>query len=130
MINSTLTAPSQRVKLSCGGDSFICLHSNLKKLGLFLQTSTSFHIFDFASTFYFINNMPRIKQSPRKNPRDLPNPTNWASILRNNHHKYFCLSFCDLMRRDGCILRSDRCILQRNGYKLLILKIFIFYSIL
>ena len=78
--------------------------------------------FDFASTSHFINNMPRIKQSPRKNPRDLPNPTNWASILRNNHRKYFYLNFCVRMRSDGCILRSDRCILRRDGYKPLILK--------
>ena len=34
MINYTLTAPPQRVKLSCGEDSFIFLHSNLKSLGL------------------------------------------------------------------------------------------------
>ena len=37
--------------------------------------------------------MPRVKQTPKKNPRDLPNPTNWASILRNNHRKYFYLNF-------------------------------------
>ena len=37
--------------------------------------------------------MPRVKQSPKKNPRDLPNPTNWASILWNNHRKYFYLNF-------------------------------------
>ena len=78
--------------------------------------------FDFASTSHFINNMPRVKQSPRKNPRDLPNPTNWASILRNNHCKYFYLNFCSRMWSDGCILRLDRCILRRDGYKPLILK--------
>ena len=37
--------------------------------------------------------MPRVKQSPRKNLRDIPNPTNWASILRNNHRKYFYLIY-------------------------------------
>ena len=69
--------------------------------------------------------MPRVKQSPKKNPRDLPNPTNWASILRNNHRKYFYLNFCGTMRRDGCILWSDRCILWWDRYKPLILKTFI-----
>ena len=29
-INSTLTAPPQRVELSCGEGSFICLHLDLK----------------------------------------------------------------------------------------------------
>ena len=67
--------------------------------------------------------MPRVKQSPRKNPRDLPNPTNWASILRNNHRKYFYLNFCGQMRSDGCLLWLDRCILWQDGYKPLILKI-------
>ena len=85
----------------------------------FLQVFT----FDFTSTFHFIINMPRVKQSPRKNPRDLPNPTNWASILWNNHRYYFYLNFCGWMRSDGCILWLDRCILQRDGYKPLILKI-------
>ena len=66
--------------------------------------------------------MPRVKQSPRKNPRDIPNPTNWASILRNNHRKYFYLNFCGRMRSDGCILWSDRCILWQDEYKPLILK--------
>ena len=37
--------------------------------------------------------MPRTKQSPKKNPRDIPNPTNWASNLRNKHCKYFYLIF-------------------------------------
>ena len=69
--------------------------------------------------------MPRVQQSPKKNPRDLPNPTNWASILRNNHHKYFYLNFCSSMQRDGYLLRSDICILQWDGYKSLILKTFI-----
>ena len=69
--------------------------------------------------------MPRVKQSPKKNPRDLPNPTSWASILRNNHRKYFYLNFCGLMQWNGCILRSNRCIWQQNEYKPLILKIFI-----
>ena len=86
----------------------------------FLQVFT----FDFASNFHFIDNMPRVKQSPRKNPRDLPNSMNWASILRNNH-KYFYLNFCSRMQSDGCILWLDRCILWWDGYKLLILKIFI-----
>ena len=67
--------------------------------------------------------MPRIKQSPKKNPRDLPNPTNWASILWNNHCKYLYLNFCSRMLSDGCIFWLDRCILRRDGYKLLILKI-------
>ena len=69
--------------------------------------------------------MPRVKQSPKKNPRDLPNPTNWASILRNNHRKYFYLNFCSSMRQNGYLLRSDRCIWRRNEYKPLILKTFI-----
>ena len=96
-----------------------------KKLGFDLQSSTSFYIFDFASTFRFINNMPRVKQSPRKNPRDLPNPINWVSILRNNHCKYFYLNFCGSMQWDGYILQSDRCTLRWDGYKPLILKTFI-----
>ena len=88
-INSTLTAPSQRVELSCGGDSFICLHSNSKILAL-IQSFLQVFTFEFLlGIFHFINNMPRIRQSPRKNPLDLPNPTNWVSILRNNHRKYF-----------------------------------------
>ena len=37
--------------------------------------------------------MPRSKQSPKKNPRDIPNPTNWASNLRNKHCKYFYLIY-------------------------------------
>ena len=37
--------------------------------------------------------MPRTKQSPRKNLRDIPNPTNWASNLQNNHCKYFYLIY-------------------------------------
>ena len=37
--------------------------------------------------------MPRTKQSPRKNLRDIPNPTNWASDLRHNHCKYFYLIY-------------------------------------
>ena len=44
--------------------------------------------------------MPRTKQSPRKNLRDIPNPTNWASNLRNNHCKYLYLIYvlgCDRM---------------------------------
>ena len=44
--------------------------------------------------------MPRTKQSPRKNLRDIPNPTNWASNLQNNHCKYFYLIYalgCDRM---------------------------------
>ena len=49
---------------------------------------------------YIIIKMPRTKQLPRKNPRDIPNPTNWASNLRNNHCKYFYLIYalgCDRM---------------------------------
>ena len=69
--------------------------------------------------------MPRVKQSPKKNPRDLPNPTNWASILWNNHRKYFYLNFCGSMRQNGCILRLNRCIWQWNEYKPLIFEIFI-----
>ena len=41
----------------------------------------------------YIIKMPRTKQAPRKNPRDLPNPTNWASNLRHNHCKYFYLIY-------------------------------------
>ena len=44
--------------------------------------------------------MPRTKQSPRKNLRDIPNPTNWASNLRNIHRKYLYLIYafgCDRM---------------------------------
>ena len=37
--------------------------------------------------------MPRIKQAPKKNPRDIPNLTNWASNLRNKHCKYFYLIY-------------------------------------
>ena len=66
--------------------------------------------------------MPRVKQSPRKNPRDIPNPTNWASILRNNHRKYFYLTFCGRMRSDSCILWLDRYILWSDGIKPLILR--------
>ena len=66
--------------------------------------------------------MPRVKQSPRKNPRDIPNPTNWASILRNNHRKYFLFNFCGQMRLDGCILGSDGYILRSDGFKPLILR--------
>ena len=66
--------------------------------------------------------MPRVKQSPRKNPRDIPNPTNWASILRNNHHKYFYLTSCGRMRSDSCILRLDGYILWSDGIKPLILR--------
>ena len=37
-INSTLTAPPQRVELSCGEGSFICLHLDLKSwLGFYTQ---------------------------------------------------------------------------------------------
>ena len=36
--------------------------------------------------------MPRTKQSPKKNPRDIPNLTNWASNLRHKHCKYFYLN--------------------------------------
>ena len=61
---------------------------------VFLQVFT----FDFATTIHFINKMPRVKQSPRKNPRDIPNPTNRASILRNNHCKYFHLIYADAIR--------------------------------
>ena len=100
-INSTLTAPPQRVELSCGEGSFICLHLDWKSwLGFLYTVFLQVFTFDFATTIHFINNMPRVKQSPRKNPRDIPNPTNWASILQNNHRKYFYLFYaagCDWM---------------------------------
>ena len=86
--------------------------------------------------------MPRTKQLPRKNPRDIPNPTNWASNLRYNHCKYFYLIYalgCDRMviscGRMGLshhnlstfalyfmlllfypTLRSDGCIMHSDGY--------------
>ena len=82
------------MELSCGEGSFICLHLDLKSwLGSCTQFFYKFLHFDFATTIHFINNMPRVKQSPKKNPRDIPNPTNWASILRNNHRKYFYLIY-------------------------------------
>ena len=88
--------------------------------------------------------MPRTKQSPRKNLRDIPNPTNWASNLRHNHCKYFYFNLCDRMviscSRMGIFcgrmglshhnlstfalyfmffyptLRSDGCIMCSDGY--------------
>ena len=48
----------------------------------------------------YIIKMPRTKKAPRKNPRDPPNPTNWASNLRHNRCKYFYLIYalgCDRM---------------------------------
>ena len=122
-INSTLTAPPQRVELSCGEGSFICLHLDFKSwLALYTQFFYKFLHFEFAPNIHFIIKMPRVKQSPRKNLRDIPNPTNWASILRNNHRKYFYLIFCGRMQSDGCIVRSDGYILWSDGIKLLILK--------
>ena len=45
--------------------------------------------------------MPRTKQSPRKNLRDIPNPTNWASNLRHNNCMYFYFNLCARMRSDS-----------------------------
>ena len=91
------------MELSCGEGSFICLHLN-SKYWLYIQSvfyfsSLSIFAFKFSTSVYIIK-MPRTKQSPRKNPRDLPNPTNWASNLRHNHCKYFYLIYvlgCDWM---------------------------------
>ena len=50
--------------------------------------------------------MPRTKQAPRKNLRDLPNPANWASNLRHNHCKYFYLIY--VLRCDQIVISCGR----------------------
>ena len=76
----------------------------------FLQVS---QFLSFGSSVFIII-MPRVKPAPKKNPKDLPNPTNWASVLRSNHCKYFYTKFCGSMRRFGELRRSNGRIWRRT----------------
>ena len=60
---------------------------------IYYLSGLSFLLLNSKLYIHITIKMPRIKQSSKKNLKDAPNPTNWASNLRNKYCKYFYLFY-------------------------------------